>query len=261
MKRLFAGFCLSIGCIAFGTSCSKDNNSNSSGTAQVSMHLTDGPAVYDHVYLDIQKVEVTVSGSSAVTLSAIRPGVYDILQFRNGMDTLLLRANLPAGQVGQIRLILGSNNSVVVNGTTYALNTPSGTTSGVKLNLHDALVAGGAYDIWIDFDAAKSIVQNGNGNYQLQPVVRAYSQTTNGQVKGNVLPLSAGAVVYASNGTDTLSAIPSPVDGFFAFSGMASGTYSLWINPLPASGLHVYSQSNIQVSYGTAVNLGTITLK
>src|SRR5690242_12160401 len=47
--------------LLLGVSCSKksDNNNNNttttSGTAQVNMHLTDGPGVYDHVYIDIQQ--------------------------------------------------------------------------------------------------------------------------------------------------------------------------------------------------------------
>lgn len=240
-------------------SCKKDNN-NSNGTSQVSMHLTDGPSsVYDHVYIDIQKVEVTMSGSSAVTLTPIRPGVYDILQFRNGLDTLLMRATLPAGTVSQIRLILGSNNSVVVGGTSYPLNTPSAQESGLKLNLNQTFAANGSYDIWLDFDAAKSIVLTGSGTYKLKPVIRAYSATTNGSVKGYILPLTSLAVVYAIDGTDTLAAIPNSADGFFKISGMASGTYTLMVKP-GIAGLAVYSQTGVSVTYGTVLDLGTITL-
>jgi len=250
---------LLISAVSF-QSCKKNSNgTTTAGNASVNMHLTDGPSVYDHVYLDIQQVEVTMSGSSAITLAPIRAGIYDILQFRNGLDTLLLRATLPAGTIQQIRLILGSNNSVVVNSNTYALGTPSAQESGVKLNLNATLVANGAYDIWIDFDAGKSIVQTGNGSYKLKPVIRAYSATTNGRIKGYVLPLNAMATAYAINGTDTLSAIPNSLDGYFVINGAVAGTYNLLISP-GIVGLQAYFQSNIQVTYGTEVNVGTITL-
>ncbi|XZF15670.1 DUF4382 domain-containing protein [Chitinophagaceae bacterium MMS25-I14] len=245
--------------MSFLFSCKKDSSNSDSKNAQVAFHLTDGPGIYDHVYIDIQQVEVTMTGSSAVTLAPIRPGVYDILSFRNGLDTLLMRATLPTGTVGQIRLVLGPNNSIVVNGTAYALNTPSAQESGLKLNLNQTLSAGGAYDIWIDFDAGKSILQTGNGSYKLKPVIRAYSSATNGQIKGYVLPLNALAIVYATNGTDTLSAIPDPIDGFFVISGMAAGSYQLWITPGLLT-LQPYTQANITVTYGTEINLGTITL-
>jgi hypothetical protein len=241
-------------------SCKKSSNSNNTAnTAQVSMHLTDDPANYDHIYLDIQQVGVTVSGGSEVILNAIRPGIYDLLRFRNGLDTLLARAALPAGTVGQIRLILGSNNSIVVSGVSYPLNTPSAQESGVKLNLNQTFVAGGAYDIWIDFDAAKSILLTGSGTYKLKPVIRAYSSVTKGDIKGYVLPLNALATVYAINGTDTASAIPSSVDGFFVINGLTAGTYQLWISPGLLT-LQSYLQANVVVTYGVETNVGTITL-
>ena len=102
---------------SFLTSCKDDDNNNNTtaGKATVSMHLTDGPADYDAIYLDIESVEVTMAGGSPIVLTPIRPGLYDILRFRNGMDTLLVRADLPVGTINQIRLILGPNNSIVVN--------------------------------------------------------------------------------------------------------------------------------------------------
>ncbi len=244
-------------------SCKKSDNSNNSGnsgnTAQVSMHLTDDPANYDHVYLDIQQVGVTMSGSNEVIINAIRPGIYDLLKFRNGLDTLLARTALPAGAVGQIRLILGGNNSVVVSGVSYPLTTPSAQESGVKLNLNQTFVAGGSYDVWIDFDAGKSILLTGAGVYKLKPVIRAYSSVTLGKITGYVLPLNAFATVYAINGADTASAIPALVDGFFAINGLNAAAYKLVVNP-GIIGLQFYSQANVQVVYGVETNIGTITL-
>lgn len=257
MKKFMLIVAILSSCL-FIYSCNKSSDS-SNGSAQVSMHLTDGPSAYDAVYLDIQQVEVTMSGSSAVTLTPVRPGVYNILQFRNGLDTLLVRTNIPTGTVQQIRLILGTNNSVVISGTSYALTTPSGQTSGVKLNLNQTFVSNGAYDIWIDFDAGKSIVATGSGKYMLKPVIRAYSALTNGQIKGYVLPFAALTTVYAINATDTFAAIPSSIDGFYSFNGLATGSYNVWFN----AGILTYKDTtvtNVNVSYGTVVNMGSITL-
>jgi hypothetical protein len=249
-----------VGTTSFFTSCSKDDdgNNNTNGKAQVSFRLTDGPADYDAVNLDIQAVELTMAGSSAVTLTPVNPGIYNILQFSNGLDTLLMRADVPAGTVQQIRLILGTNNTIVVNGTSYPLETPSGQTSGVKLNLNQTFAAGGAYTIWIDFDAAKSILQTGNGDYKLKPVIRAYSALTDGRIKGYVLPLAAMTTVYAVNGVDTFSAIPA-VDGFYRITGLPAATYNVYFD----AGVITYQDqviNNVQVTYGTEMNLNTVTL-
>lgn len=181
------------------------------------------------------------------------------LVLRNGLDTLLARTNLPAGSIGQIRLILGNNNSVVVSGVSHPLTTPSAQESGVKLNINQTFVAGGAYDIWIDFDAGKSILQTGAGVYKLKTVIRAYGSLTRGEIKGYVLPLNSFATVYAINGTDTASAIPSPIDGFFSINGLSAANYTLVVNPGILT-LQPFSQANIQVAYGVENNLGIITL-
>ncbi len=259
-RNFFIVTLLVIAGTLFLFSCSSDDSTPepNGGTAKVTMRLTDAPGDYDAVYIDIQRVEVTIEGSAAVELTPVRPGVYNLLDFRNGLDTLLVTADLPAGKVGQIRLILGSNNSVVVNGQTHALNTPSAQQSGLKLNLQEELVAGGAYEFWIDFDAGNSIVETGNGKYNLKPVVRAFSATTNGQIKGYVFPAAALTTVYVTDGVDTYTAIPNP-DGFFIIKGLPQGTYSVTLDASVALYTDV-TLSNINVTYGQVTDIGTTTL-
>lgn len=244
------------------TACNKKDNTNTptdkSQTANVSFYLTDDPANYDAVYIDIRQVEVTMEGHAAVALTPIRPGIYNLLDFRNGLDTLLLRADLPPGKIGQVRLILGNSNSVVINGQTHPLNTPSAQESGLKLNLQQEFAAGGAYVVWIDFDAGKSIVKTGNDKYILKPVIRAYSSQTDGRIKGYVLPPAALATVYASNGSDTYAAIPAP-DGYYMFTGLPAGTYTVTYDAAALLYLDV-TINNVSVAYGQTTNLGTTTL-
>lgn len=251
------------------SSCSKDsstdpnnpNNPNNSGNAKVNFHLTDDPAAYDAVYIDIQQVEVKMEGAAdASVFPLLRPGIYNLLDFRNGIDTLLVsQAGLPAGTISQIRLILGNNNSVVVNGVTEPLNTPSAQQSGLKLNLKETLEPGLTYDVWIDFDAGKSIVETGNGKYNLKPVIRAYSDLTDGRVKGNVGPSTLNITVYMDDGAGNIySAIPN-ANGDFMFTGLPEGTYTLTVDaadPLITD----YVQTGVVVKYGTTVNIGGVIL-
>jgi Domain of unknown function (DUF4382) len=139
--------------------------------------LTDGPAGYDAVYIDVEKVEVNVSSDSGTTtgwqiLDLLRPGVYNLLKFSNGIDTVLAAADLPSGTLSQLRLVPGNNNSVVIGGQSYLLKTPSAQQSGLKLNIHSMLTTGIEYRLWIDFDANRSIVSTGSGEYILHPVLR-----------------------------------------------------------------------------------------
>jgi hypothetical protein len=241
-------------------SCSKDSSSSNNGTAHLSMRLTDGPGVYDHIYLDIQQVVVTMSGSSAVTINVIHPGVYDLLEFKNGMDTLLAEAEIPAGTVEQMRLVLGTNNSIVVDGISYPLTTPSAQESGLKLNFNTTFVANGSYNLWIDFDASKSILQTGNGSYKLKPVIRAYSALTDGRIKGYVLPLAAFTTVYAINGIDSFTAIPDALTGYYRISGLPAASYNVVFDAALATPYQDTTVMNVNVMYGVETNLGTITL-
>src|SRR5690606_30464787 len=125
--------------------------------------------------------------------------------FRMGKDTLIASQDIPSGTIQEVRFILNdTGNSVVIDGTSYPLTTPSGQTSDVKLKIHDNLEAGVAYTMTLDFDAAKSIVQTGNGKYILKPVIRAIPNAVSGVITGAISPASSNPKIYAIAGTDTL---------------------------------------------------------
>lgn len=244
------------------TACNKDDGSssgtnNSTSKATVGVHLTDGPADYDAIFLDVEGVEVNTESGGWISLPLIRPGFYDILQYRNGADTLLGRVELPVGRVTEMRLLLGDDSYLLNDGQTYDLKVPSGQSSGLKVKMDETLAAGGAYDFWLDFDAGKSVHQTGNGKYMLKPVVRGYTTPGNGRIRGYVLPFAAATTVYAINGTDTFSAIPAP-DGFYMFSGMPAGTYTVWYDANgPYSDVFLPA---VAVSHGAITELGSRTL-
>jgi len=242
-------------------SCSKSGSSSGSGHLQVM--LTDGPGAYDAVYIDVQKVEVNVSSDSGIgsgwqTVNVLRPGVYNLLKFSNGIDTLLAAADLPAGTISQMRLVLGSNNSVVVDGQSFPLTTPSAQQSGLKFNIHSTLTAGIVYRLWIDFNAGRSIVTTGSGKYILKPVIRTYTEAIGGSIKGYVLPALAKPEVWATMGTDTLLALPDSATGNYFFGGVSAGTWNLQFHAQDST----YKDTAFTVSVGTGVvtNAGTVNL-
>lgn len=254
MKTLFI-MVSSIG-LFFMVSC---NDSDEKGTATVNVRLTDGPAAYNAVNVDIQKIEINSNGSWTA-LNFPNPGIYNLLNFKNGTDVVLGQAVLPEGTVSQMRMVLGPNNSLVVNGITYPLQTPSAQQSGLKFNWHQTLSANGAYTVWIDFDAARSIVTTGNGSYILKPVIRTFSELTNGQIKGYVQPQAAQAVVHAIMASDTIAtAIPNP-DGFYMLSGLPQGSYTVSYDAANNTGYVDENVSNVSVTFGQISDLGIKTL-
>jgi hypothetical protein len=237
--------------------CSKTENN--SKTTSVALYLTDGPADYDALLLDIQKVEIHTEPGGWQSFPLMHAGIYDLLQLNNGIDTLLCHADLPVATISQIRLILGNNNTIVVNGVNHPLQTPSAQQSGLKINVHQTLEPSLVYKMWLDFDAGKSVVEKGNGDYLLKPVIRGYTELTNGIISGTTLPIIAQPVVYAIQNNDTIAtAIPMP-NGYFKFCGLVAGNYTVAIVPSVPHFSTLILQ-NVTVSFGEANNLGTLTI-
>ena len=160
---------LSVAAITF-VACSK-NNSDEKTTLKV--RLTDNPVNAEEVNVDIQQVRVKFSEDSinGWTDLSTQAGVYNLLGLQNGVDTLLATGIIPSNQVKEIRFVLGSNNSIKVAGVTFPLTIPSGSESGLKIKVNKQLNAG-LDSLLIDFDAALSIHQAGNGSYLLKPVLK-----------------------------------------------------------------------------------------
>jgi hypothetical protein len=150
--------------------------------------MTDAPANYDAIMVDIQGVEVIMDGGAPVMLNTLK-GIYNLLDYTNGLNTIIATGDLHEGIVSQIRLILGTNNTVTVDNVVYPLSTPSAMQSGLKLQIHQMLVAGVSYSILLDFDASQSIVLQGNNDYKLKPVIRTINAAVSGSIRGSITPI------------------------------------------------------------------------
>lgn len=269
MKQRFKGLIfpfLAILSFAFIFQACKKTDSSKSQPSKMNIYLTDAPADYQAVWIDIQQVMVKSDADSAgddgwVTVPLLKPGKYNLLDLRNGKDTLLGGVSLPAGKVSQIRLILGDDNQVVLeDGSTVDLKTPSAQESGLKLDVDADLKAGIPYELVMDFDASRSIVKAGNsGQYILKPVIRTFAKAAGGAIQGVVLPDSAKASVTAIAGTDTLSAIPDDA-GFYKFWGVPANTYQLIFSADSTTGYHSDTLNNIAVTVGNITSVDTVKL-
>lgn len=234
--------------------CKKNDGA---GTTRVTVKMTDAPGAFDAVILNIKSV-VVITDKGETTLN-VGGGPINILRFRMGKDTILADQDIPSGKIHQIRLVLHeTGNRLVINGVSQDLTTPSGQTSGVKLNVQDVLTPGVAYTLRLDFDAAKSVVLTGNGKYILKPVIRTYAEAASGALTGMVSPTASSAKVYAITGVDTVGAI-ADATGKFYFSGLAAGTYN--VNFVPVSPYLSKTVTGVVVTNGAVKDMGTITLQ
>lgn len=236
--------------------CSKDTPNS-----RLEVAITDSPGNYEEVNIDIQRVEVHRSEGdqpSGWMALDINEGVYDILKLTNGLDTLLGVVELPSGRISQIRLILGSNNTLKVSGEVKPLSTPSSQQSGLKLKVHADLAGGITYRITLDFDAARSIVAKGSGGYSLKPVIRALTEATTGAIIGVVAPVAASPAVFAINGADTVATAYADSQGRFVLRAVPAGTYKVTFEP--RAGYLPQEKPNVSVAVGNVTDLGLIQI-
>lgn len=243
MKNLFSYFLISILALA-GISCSSDNDGTpTTGSARVNFYLVDAPASYDEVWVEVLAIRVKVDEdgidddndedeSDWVEVVYDESQPINLLDLTGGNSELLGTADFPEGEIDQLRLILGEDNYVIKNGERYDLKTPSAQQSGLKIKVDEDIEGGMTYDLVIDFDAAKSIVEAGNsGNIILKPVLRAYLDEVSQGIMGQVMPLEAQPVqVTANDGDDQYNTFVDD-NGNYKITGMDDGTYSITFSP------------------------------
>jgi hypothetical protein len=162
--------CLALAAASFGFyACQKDSGSTDTSTLKVRM--TDAPLAVEEVNIDLKEVVVKLDRDTAQwqTLQTTA-GIYNLLDFQNGVDTLIAQGALPAATVKEIRLIVGTNNTIKADGQIYPLTIPSGSESGLKIKI-DKKLRSSIETVLIDFDAALSVKKEGNG-YKLRPVIK-----------------------------------------------------------------------------------------
>jgi Domain of unknown function (DUF4382) len=264
-------------------SCKKNSDSLNvpEGKQRVKIYLTDNPVNYDAVYVDIQQVVVQVIPDSCQgrdyngndcfddneyrcsvwdTLN-IRAGVYNLLNLSNGTDTILASGLTLDGRINKIKLVLGDNNSVVIDSVRYPL-TLWGNTHTVTIKVRGADVdelTPNDLQLWLDFDAGGSIVKVSNNHFVLKPKIKVFVPDRTSGISGKILPKEAKAVVAAIANGDTLIAIPYGHNGWFKIRGLEGSTADVFINAT-AGGYKDTTITGVPLQMGDVTDIGTITL-
>ena len=271
--------------------CNKNNSSGSNpnipaGKSQLSIFMMDDPSQFTKVLIDIRQVVVEIDTASSQssqdnddqwddsycgwhrtsqnksviwdTLS-ITPGVYDLLQLRNGTDTLLASGQYPAGKVLKVKITLGSDNTVYTDSTTFYPLEIWGPVPYFTINVRReniSSISSNDFKLWLDFNLGRSIFF-WSGKFLLSPYVVAFNDVRAAKIQGKVLPGNGTALITALDGTDTLYAIPN-WDGSYLFRGVTAGTYSL--NFKGRNGYKDTTLSSIVVDSAMTTKVPTITL-
>ncbi len=147
--------------------CKKDSHQST-----LSLRMTDFPGDWEEVNIDLKQIEVKFSDDSTQwqTLET-NEGIYNLLGLQNGIDTLIAQGTFPSSYiVKEIRLIVGTENTIKTGGQVFPLTIPSGEETGLKIKVNKKLEAT-LETILIDFDAALSVKEEADG-FKLRPVIR-----------------------------------------------------------------------------------------
>lgn len=178
--------------ITIGIGCS---DSDVNGNAQFRLKLVDAPGDYLEVNVEITDVQYNQTDNEEGWQSFDAPEgedyplEVDLTELVAGNELILTDQVVPSGMMKQIRLILGENNYLIIEGETEAvpLKTPSAQQSGLKLKLNEELEPGFSYTYILDWDVQKSIIKAGNsGNYNLKPVIKMSAEVNSGSISGSV---------------------------------------------------------------------------
>lgn len=241
-KLILATFSLLFVFIACESLEVDPENNTEPGTMRV--FLTDAPADYESVIIDIREIRIQKNADAVMEedsdsdgeedndgewiIISDEPQKVDLLQLTNGVTEFLGETELEAGTYSQMRLILGDENEITVDGVTRKLTTPSAQQSGLKLNIHAEVESNAVYTLLLDFDASRSIVKAGNsGKYLLKPVIKTVNLERTGAIAGSVEPADALPWVYAIADEDTLAGTRADEEGEYLMIGLLSGTYDV----------------------------------
>jgi hypothetical protein len=192
--------------------------------------LTDfplGDKTVNAINVTIKRVEIHRDGFEWETIVSYENADgsggkgFELLALTGGVMAVLGERELPEGLYTQIRMVLGDDNTIVVDGVETSLSTPSAEQTGIKLTGSFDVSSSRLTVIKLDFDAQKSVIQTGEGQYKLKPTVSADVE---------YLVSSRWPLQYGTSGSDFASGIASPpVSGIYV-AGYTDGDLGGYIN-------------------------------
>jgi hypothetical protein len=254
--------------------CSKDdvgpngNDTAEKGTFTVAM--TDSPADYEALDVEILKIEAYLQGEGWVTLEN-EAATYSVLELNNGVQTTIAsqtKAETKTGVYTMLKLTFGSNNRLQLNeAATLELGPLYVHTNGlldlrfegekeVIIEVDEEVSSKTGASVLLDFNVASSIKKDVQ-DYVIDPVIAEIKNTQTG-VRGQVQG-AASAMVEVSNESGTFSTYIN-AEGEFLLRGMDEGTYTLTCIPSRTDSIipQNYELEGLVVTKGEIETVGTI---
>lgn len=225
--------------LGWGISSCADR-SEGTGMALVNVRLVDAPGDFDEAWIEVLGVEIGQAkdrGSNDEQWTFIeyqQPNQkVDVSKLVGGGVLLIGRVELSANTISGLRLILGDDHHLVKEGKNMSLSFESTAAGTVELETDFRLEGSYSYDIYLDFDLDQSIHRTSDSSaFTLSPRVRSFVLAETASIEGRILPTDARPILYAIQGTDTITTMTS-AQGEYLFRGLGEGEYTLVVRPRP----------------------------
>lgn len=164
---------------------------------------------------------------------------YNLIDLRNGVVEELLNAEIESGSYDYFRLYVDEAGLTLIDGESYSVKVPSGSTSGIKVKIDPPVTVGQGLteELLLDIDLGESFVLNGNyltpagiNGFNFKPVIRAINVSDAGRIEGiikdeesNLLNGVSVMVEYESNTYTTFS----DSAGFYTIISLPTGIYKM----------------------------------
>lgn len=245
----------------FFAGCGKNSapTGGSPAMGTLSIYLTDSPIVADFDSVNIIFTEVSAHLDSEWVNVMVDPLKVNLLDLNNGNAIIFGSSDVPAGKYTQIRIKIDSAYVVLAGQTDPTpMTVPSGAQTGLKLGPQFSVMEGATYELVVDFDASRSVVETSQG-YQLKPYLRVIALELSGSISGTVTNPDDSPTAFAIQGEDTIATTPvNSIDGFYRLSFLPAGSYTVSIR----DGLdRSAAQNNVLVVAGLEKHLGDMELQ
>ena len=241
-------------------SCSEKEDIQSS-RGSIEIYLTDAPAAFDEVNIDLRNVLINFTDSENSgwqSLDEVEAGQIDLLSLSGGIEKFLGSSAIESEKITGVMLVLGNDNYLVKEGMEYPLFAPGAQQSGLKIMLNKPTTISQDYEYILDFDAMASIqYDQQNDQFKLIPVLRAFERGSGGSLSGTILQKDVFTNVSIIKGADTINTITNS-DGYFFMGGLAAGNYVLSVSP--DRKYQKLMLDDINIVAGNNTGLGVISL-
>jgi hypothetical protein len=220
--------------------------SDEPATGTMTVRLADAPFPFELLAaaeLGVDGVEIHVAatgtGESGFHTVSDSSSVLNLLDLSNGVTAYLGQAELPVGEVRQMRLLVSSASVELVDGRTFDLDVPSGESSGLKVFLDPPvpIVDGQDTEVLVDVDVSRSFSARPAAptrvdeitDFRFHPVLRVAVTDATGTLSGRVTdavgatPIAGATVALWENGAAVI-ATATDAAGMWAILGVEPGT-------------------------------------